>query len=132
MRVLVIDVGGTHVKLMHSGSTEARKFNSGDGFTPQQVVAGTKALTADWPVDAISIGIPSPVIRGAVAGRNGALANPRSRHASTRSPRASRSRVAAPSSPPLASLARLHGCSWSTNRLASPTKPQRAARASWS
>jgi glucose-6-phosphate isomerase len=67
MRVLVIDVGGTHVKLMHSGSTEARKFNSGDGFTPQQVVAGTKALTADWPVDAISIGIPSPVIRGAVA-----------------------------------------------------------------
>ncbi len=66
MRILVIDVGGTHVKLMHTGSTETRKFNSGDGFTPQQVVAGTQAHTADWTYDAVSIGIPSPVIRGEV------------------------------------------------------------------
>ncbi len=66
MRVLVIDVGGTHVKLMHSGSDESRKFDSGDGFTPEQVVTGTRALTADWRYDAVSIGIPSPVIRGAV------------------------------------------------------------------
>ena len=66
MRVLVVDVGGTHVKLMHSGSPEARKFDSGDGFTPQQVVAGVKANTADWKYDAITIGIPSPVVRGAV------------------------------------------------------------------
>jgi glucose-6-phosphate isomerase len=66
MRVLVIDVGGTHVKLMHTGSDEARKFDSGDGFTPQQVVAGTQATTADWTYDAVTIGIPSPVIRGAV------------------------------------------------------------------
>jgi predicted NBD/HSP70 family sugar kinase len=51
---------------MHSGSPDARKFNSGDGFTPQQVVAGIKANTADWTYDAITIGIPSPVLRGAV------------------------------------------------------------------
>jgi glucose-6-phosphate isomerase len=66
MRVLVVDVGGTHVKLMHSGSPEARKFDSGDGFTPAQVVAGVKANTADWKYDAITLGIPSPVIRGKV------------------------------------------------------------------
>jgi glucose-6-phosphate isomerase len=66
MRVLVIDVGGTHVKLMHTGSAETRKFDSGAGFTPPQVVAGTKALTADWTYDAVTIGIPSPVIRGLV------------------------------------------------------------------
>jgi glucose-6-phosphate isomerase len=66
MQVLVIDVGGTHVKLMHSGSTEVRKFDSGDGFTPQKVVAGVKTHTVDWTYDAITIGIPSPVIRGAV------------------------------------------------------------------
>ena len=66
MRVLVVDVGGTHVKLMHTGSPDARKFDSGDGFTPQQVVAGVKANTADWKYDAITIGIPSPVLRGAV------------------------------------------------------------------
>ena len=67
MRVLVLDIGGTHVKLMHSGSPEARKFDSGDGFTPQQVVAGVKKHTADWHYDAVTIGIPSPVIHGAVS-----------------------------------------------------------------
>jgi hypothetical protein len=51
---------------MHSGSPEARKFDSGDGFTPAQVVDGVKANTADWKYDAITIGIPSPVLRGAV------------------------------------------------------------------
>src|SRR5688500_17660792 len=66
MQVLVIDIGGTHVKLMHSGSPEARKFDSGDGFTPQQVVAAVKKHTAAWQYDAVTIGIPSPVIRGAV------------------------------------------------------------------
>ena len=66
MSVLVVDVGGTHVKLMHSGSPDARKFDSGDGFTPQQVVAGVKAHTADWQYDVITIGIPSPVLRGKV------------------------------------------------------------------
>jgi glucose-6-phosphate isomerase len=66
MRVLVVDVGGTHVKLMHSGDPEARKFDSGDGFTPQQVVAGIKAHTSDWKYDVITIGIPSPVLRGEV------------------------------------------------------------------
>jgi len=66
MQVLVIDVGGTHVKLMHSGSPDTRKFDSGDGFTPQQVVAGVKANTADWKYDVITLGIPSPVLRGRV------------------------------------------------------------------
>lgn len=66
MRVLVVDVGGTHVKLMHTGSPETRKFDSGDGFTPPQVVAGVNATTADWHYDAITLGIPSPVLRGKV------------------------------------------------------------------
>ena len=66
MRVLVVDIGGTHVKLMHSGSPEARKFDSGDGFTPPQVVAGVKQHTADWQYDVITLGIPSPVLRGKV------------------------------------------------------------------
>jgi glucose-6-phosphate isomerase len=66
MRVLVVDIGGTHVKLMHSGSPEARKFDSGDGFTPAQVVEGVKQHTADWRYDVITLGIPSPVLRGKV------------------------------------------------------------------
>ncbi|MEO5741161.1 MAG: hypothetical protein ABIS29_11250, partial [Vicinamibacterales bacterium] len=51
---------------MHSGNPEARRFDSGDGFTPQQVVDGVKANTADWKYDVITIGIPSPVLRGQV------------------------------------------------------------------
>ncbi len=66
MTVLVVDVGGTHVKLRHSESPETRKFDSGDGFTPQQVVDGVRAHTAGWTFDVITIGIPSPVIRGEV------------------------------------------------------------------
>ena len=66
MRVLVADIGGTHVKLMHSGSSESRKFDSGAGFTPEQVVAGVKQHTADWQYDVITLGIPSPVLRGKV------------------------------------------------------------------
>ena len=66
MRVLVVDIGGTHVKLMHSGSPEARKFDSGPGFTPQQVVEGVKANTRDWHFDVVTLGIPSPVVRGRV------------------------------------------------------------------
>jgi glucose-6-phosphate isomerase len=66
MQVLVVDVGGTHVKLMHSGGPDIRKFDSGAGCTPARVVDGVKAHTADWQYDVITIGIPSPVIRGAV------------------------------------------------------------------
>ena len=66
MRVLVVDIGGTHVKLMRSGSPDARKFDSGDGFTPEQVIAGVKATAGDWKYDVVSIGIPSPVLRGKV------------------------------------------------------------------
>jgi len=52
---------------MHSGNPEARKFDSGDGFTPQQVVDGVKANAADWKYDVITLGIPSPVVRGEIA-----------------------------------------------------------------
>ena len=64
-RVLVIDVGGTNVKLWLSGSAETNaKFSSGATITPQQVVAETKKLTADWPYEAVTIGVPGPVKDG--------------------------------------------------------------------
>ncbi len=66
MRVLVVDVGGTHVKLLRSGLDTPRKFDSGDGFTPAELVAGVKANTSDWAYDVASIGIPAPVLRGEV------------------------------------------------------------------
>ena len=64
MKILVIDIGGTHVKLMLSGEPGRRKFNSGPKLTPKQMVQETLAMTADWTYDAVSIGFPAPVRDG--------------------------------------------------------------------
>ncbi|MGB7846293.1 MAG: ROK family protein [Candidatus Acidiferrum sp.] len=63
MRVLVIDVGGTNVKLLVTGSDAPRKFESGPKLTPVKLVARVKEMTKDWKYDAISIGYPGPVVR---------------------------------------------------------------------
>ena len=63
MNVLVVDVGGTHVKILATGQKEFRKFNSGPGLTARQMVAGVKKLAGDWKYDAVSIGYPGPVLR---------------------------------------------------------------------
>jgi predicted NBD/HSP70 family sugar kinase len=64
MNVLVIDIGGTNVKMLASGQEAPRKFPSGPEMTPQQMVAGVLAATKDWEYDAISIGFPGPVLCG--------------------------------------------------------------------
>ena len=63
MNVLVVDIGGTHVKVLASGQTEPRKFPSGPTVTPQRLVSGVKKLTADWEYDVVSMGYPGPVLR---------------------------------------------------------------------
>src|SRR5262252_4261174 len=63
MNVLVVDVGGTHVKVLVSGEREPRKFPSGPTLTAQQMVAGVKKVAGDWKYDAVSIGFPGPVLR---------------------------------------------------------------------
>ena len=62
MNVLVIDIGGTHVKLLATGQDARREFVSGPGLTPKRLLAGVRQLVADWPYDAISIGYPGPVV----------------------------------------------------------------------
>jgi len=62
MKVLVVDVGGTHVKILATGQKQSREFPSGPTLTAKQMVAGVKKLAADWKYDAISIGYPGPVI----------------------------------------------------------------------
>jgi len=62
MKVLVIDVGGTHVKILASGQDEARQFVSGRSLTPEKMVAGVKELAKDWGYEVASIGYPGPVL----------------------------------------------------------------------
>src|SRR5499427_4276450 len=64
MRVLVVDVGGTHVKVLVTGAETPREFASGPTLTPAQMVAGVKAVAADWLYDAVSVGFPGPVLHG--------------------------------------------------------------------
>ena len=61
MKILVIDVGGTHVKLLASGKRTPVKLDSGPTLTPRAMVAGVLAATADWDYDVITIGYPGPV-----------------------------------------------------------------------
>src|SRR5678810_1026058 len=63
MSVLVVDIGGTHVKVLSTGHKVHREFDSGPTLTPRQMVAGVKKLVADWKYEAISIGYPGPVLR---------------------------------------------------------------------
>jgi polyphosphate glucokinase len=62
--VLVIDVGGTSVKIIATGQTESRSFPSGPKLTPKRMVSGVKKLAADWSYDVVSIGYPGPVLGG--------------------------------------------------------------------
>jgi polyphosphate glucokinase len=67
MKVLVIDVGGTNIKLHVSGHKEIRKFPSGATLTAQQMVERVLEAACGWKYDAISIGYPGPVIHGKLA-----------------------------------------------------------------
>jgi polyphosphate glucokinase len=61
-KVLVIDVGGTHVKLLAAGQKEPREFASGSLLTAKQMVASVKKLAGSWRFDAVTIGYPGPVL----------------------------------------------------------------------
>jgi polyphosphate glucokinase len=64
MRILVVDIGGTNVKMLVSGHENPRKFPSGPELTPEQMVAGVLSATRDWDYEAVSIGFPGPVLCG--------------------------------------------------------------------
>jgi polyphosphate glucokinase len=64
LKVLVLDVGGTHVKILMTGQKEPVKFVSGPTMTAQKMVAGVKRAIRGWKFDCISIGYPGPVING--------------------------------------------------------------------
>ena len=64
MNILVIDIGGTNVKVLASGHEAPRKFPSGRELTPGRMVAGVSAATKDWAYEAVTVGFPGPVLCG--------------------------------------------------------------------
>ncbi len=65
-RVLVLDVGGTHVKAMRSGHDAEVKVDSGPDMGPQQMLDALRKPLAGWAYDAVSIGFPAPVVHGKI------------------------------------------------------------------
>jgi polyphosphate glucokinase len=63
-KVLVVDVGGTNVKMLATGQKEPRKYPSGPTMTPQKMVRIVKENTRDWKYDCVSLGYPGPIING--------------------------------------------------------------------
>src|ERR1700694_2765574 len=63
-RVLVVDIGGTNVKMLATGQKEPRKYPSGPTLTPQKMVRLVKKTVRDWKFDRVSLGYPGPIING--------------------------------------------------------------------
>lgn len=68
MKVLVIDVGGTNLKILASGQTEPRHVPSGADMSAAQMVEKVRALAEGWDYEVIAIGYPGPVRDGAPSG----------------------------------------------------------------
>jgi len=66
-KVLVIDIGGTNVKLFLTGHRDRVKVPSGPELTPRQMVREVREATADWDYDVVTIGYPGPIVRGRIA-----------------------------------------------------------------
>jgi polyphosphate glucokinase len=61
-QVLVIDVGGTHIKVLATGHRAEIKLPSGPFMTPSKMVAAVREAVSGWRFDAVSIGYPGPVL----------------------------------------------------------------------
>jgi len=66
-KILVVDVGGSNVKMMISLEDKRRKFPSGPKLTPEDAVEQIKQATKDWEFEAVAVGFPAPVIKGKIA-----------------------------------------------------------------
>jgi polyphosphate glucokinase len=65
-RILVVDVGGSNVKVLATGQMLKRSLPSGPKMTPRRMVDGVRELTADLKYDVVSLGVPAPVVRGRI------------------------------------------------------------------
>jgi predicted NBD/HSP70 family sugar kinase len=75
MNVLVIDIGGTQVKLFATGQKTPRRFTSGNRLTPSQMISRVKRSTARWRYDVVSLGYPGKVDHDGPAAEPGNLAH---------------------------------------------------------
>src|SRR6185295_19654131 len=66
-RLLVIDIGGSHVKILATGESEPIRFPSGPKLTAAKMVAKVKLAAAHWQYDVVTVAYPGPVLHGRIA-----------------------------------------------------------------
>src|SRR5487761_744410 len=64
MNILVIDVGGTHIKVLATGRRKPLEIRSGPEMTATQMVRDVRQGTAEWSYEVVLIGYPGPVLHG--------------------------------------------------------------------
>ena len=66
MNILVIDIGGTNIKMLVTGQTEPRSFPSGPTMTPARMISEIQELTKEWSYEVVSIGYPGIVKKNVI------------------------------------------------------------------
>jgi polyphosphate glucokinase len=61
-KVLAVDIGGSHVKILATGRRAPRRVDSGPELTAQRMAEAVKALAEGWDYDVVSLGYPGPVL----------------------------------------------------------------------
>ena len=64
MKVLVVDIGGTSIKILATGHNTPIKIPSGPLLTPKQMIGKVEEAVDGWEYDVVSIGYPGPVKDG--------------------------------------------------------------------
>jgi hypothetical protein len=61
MHILVVDIGGTKIKVLASGQLQPKKIRTAHALAPEKMVEMVKRLTRGWEYEAVSIGVPALV-----------------------------------------------------------------------
>lgn len=64
MNILVVDVGGTSVKILLTGQLTPRAFPSGPTLTASEMVSKVRQVAGEWKYEMVSLGVPAPVVNG--------------------------------------------------------------------
>ncbi len=64
MNILVIDIGGTNVKVWKTGESDMEKFTSGKNLTPKRLLEQVQSFVGEWKYDRVSIGYPGVITNG--------------------------------------------------------------------
>ncbi|MGH8298276.1 MAG: ROK family protein [Steroidobacteraceae bacterium] len=65
-RILVVDVGGSHIKFRMGARGQIRTFISGPEMTAAEMTRQVRKLACDLPYEAVAIGYPGLVLHGRI------------------------------------------------------------------